>query len=82
MPGLGFDASGNRLGSGVGFYDRFLSNWSHLWRVGLFFEAQRLERIEPAPWDVPLDVIITEERCLILHDWPEVLRKRGESALR
>lgn len=66
VPLLGFDAQGNRIGMGGGYYDASLA-FRHLrrhWRgpllIGLAFEAQRLERIPADPWDVPLDAILTE----------------------
>lgn len=66
MPLLGFDATGNRIGSGAGYYDRLL--W---WRangvdhrgpqlIGLAFQCQRLDRLPALPHDVPLDAAITE----------------------
>lgn len=67
MPLVGFDAAGHRLGMGAGFYDRSLAylRGARAWRrprlVGLAHACQRLERIEPKPWDVPLDAIVTEE---------------------
>ena len=72
MPLLGFDAAGNRLGNGAGYYDRLLgahldgtarrtaSRWRRPLLVGLAFECQRLEHIEAAPHDVPLDAVISE----------------------
>ena len=32
--------------------------------MGVVFEVQVVDRIEPAPWDVPLDVIVTESRVI------------------
>jgi 5-formyltetrahydrofolate cyclo-ligase len=67
-PLLGFDAACHRLGMGGGFYDRtfaFRHRRQHIGRpmlIGLAFEAQRLDRLESNPWDVDLDVVITEQR--------------------
>ena len=67
MPVVGFDADGNRLGMGAGFYDRALRGRRRLgkaWRrpklIGIGFSCQQLPRIEPSRWDVPLDLIVTE----------------------
>ena len=68
MPLVGFDLDCNRLGMGGGFYDRTLAYLRHrsYWRrprlVGIAHECQRLERIEPRPWDIPLDAVATERR--------------------
>lgn len=63
-PLVAFDASGARLGMGGGWYDRsftFRRNRSAPpWLVGVGFELQRLERIDTAEWDVPLDAVCSE----------------------
>lgn len=66
VPLLGFDASGHRLGTGGGYYDRtfaFLNNIQarrcHL--IGLGFSAQKVDRLPSEPWDVLLDGVLTEE---------------------
>lgn len=66
MPLVGFDAAGQRIGMGGGFYDRSLAflrtrvHWRRPLLVGLAHACQRVERIEPRPWDVPLDAVVTE----------------------
>lgn len=68
MPLVGFDSQGHRLGMGGGYYDRTLAYLGRrrLWKrprlLGLAHECQRVERLEPMPWDVPLDAIATERR--------------------
>ena len=54
VPLLAFDTSGNRVGYGKGFYDRFLAQCSEeCIFVGLsFFEP--VERVEHSPNDIPL----------------------------
>jgi 5-formyltetrahydrofolate cyclo-ligase len=65
VPGLGFDASGGRLGYGLGFYDRaFASAAPGALKVGLAFEAQLLERVPTGPHDVPMDIVVTEDRVI------------------
>lgn len=65
MPLVGFDADCNRLGMGRAYYDHtfaFLrrSQRSRPALVGLAHECQRVDKLEPAPWDVPLRVIVTD----------------------
>ncbi len=67
MPLVGFDDEGNRLGMGAGYYDRFLSRrtrgqWRRPLLVGIAFELQHAEHVPHQPWDVPMDLIITERR--------------------
>lgn len=61
VPGLAWDREGGRLGRGAGYYDRLLGSagWRAA-RIGLFWEAQEAPGIPMDPWDVPLDLIVTE----------------------
>ena len=65
VPLLAFDARGNRLGYGGGYYDRTLSslNDGKIITVGVGYEAQLLNSVPADPSDVALDWIITEEVC-------------------
>ena len=67
LPVVGFDHRGNRLGMGAGYYDRALrrrQDAARAWRrpllVGVAFACQELPAIAASPWDVPLDLIVTE----------------------
>ena len=62
VPGVAFDAMGRRLGKGYGYYDRFLSGLSKTAvTVGLAFSRQLLEEVPVDTWDVPVDVVVTED---------------------
>lgn len=66
MSCVAFDASGTRLGLGGGFYDRHFawlagrSAWRRPRLIGLAYDFQKVERLQRAPWDVPLWGIVTE----------------------
>jgi 5-formyltetrahydrofolate cyclo-ligase len=66
LPLLGFDLRGFRMGMGGGYYDAslaFLKNrrkWRRPRLVGIAFDAQKCDHIPNDPWDVPLDMVITE----------------------
>ncbi len=66
MPLVAFDDSGARLGMGKGYYDRsFAFTRRGLWPVrlvGLAHECQRVEKLEAAIWDVPLEMIATDRK--------------------
>jgi 5-formyltetrahydrofolate cyclo-ligase len=65
-PLVAFDAEGNRLGMGGGFYDRTLENWQQTKRpfpVGLAHDCQQVDLVPTEMWDVPLPVLITPSRC-------------------
>lgn len=72
LPVVGFDRRGNRLGMGAGFYDRTLRRrldparrWRRPRLIGVAFACQELEVIAVSPWDVPLDLIVTERGLVI-----------------
>lgn len=73
MPLVGFDARGNRMGMGRGFYDRhfaFRRRLVHCRRpllVGLAYAVQEVPVLPRAPHDVPVDAIVTEYSTLLLH---------------
>jgi len=60
VPLLAFDAAGNRLGYGGGYYDRTLAALPHAYRMGCAFAAQQVEKIPTGPDDVKLNAIATE----------------------
>jgi 5-formyltetrahydrofolate cyclo-ligase len=64
VPGTAFDVHGARLGYGLGFYDRLLSEIPLALRVALAFECQLLPAVTVEPHDVPVDIILTEERVI------------------
>ena len=61
IPLLGFDAGAYRLGYGAGYYDRTLVLLAPKPRaIGVGFECGRLSTIRPQPYDVPMDLVVTE----------------------
>ena len=58
MPGLAFDAQGNRIGYGGGFYDRFLAKEPEHPTVALCYDFQMLPKLEPEEFDVPVDRVL------------------------
>lgn len=68
MPLVAFDPMGNRIGMGGGFYDRTLDNKqldNDLKKpilVGVAYEFQKQNQIQPNSWDIPLDMIFTESK--------------------
>jgi 5-formyltetrahydrofolate cyclo-ligase len=62
-PGVAFDCNGNRLGHGKGYYDRLLKN-ANAPIVALAFDFQIIKKIPTNKNDVPVDIIITENRII------------------
>jgi 5-formyltetrahydrofolate cyclo-ligase len=67
VPLVAFDAHGNRLGMGAGYYDRTFAFLQKKQRptkpflLGLAYEWQKLEEIINEEWDIKLDAIATEK---------------------
>ena len=60
-PVVGFDGGCYRLGYGGGYFDRTLAALSPKpLAIGIGFELQAIETIYPQPFDVPMDLIVTE----------------------
>jgi 5-formyltetrahydrofolate cyclo-ligase len=60
VPLLAFDAMGNRLGYGGGYYDRTFTAYPAASRIGCAFAAQEMREVPTEPHDVTLDAIATE----------------------
>jgi 5-formyltetrahydrofolate cyclo-ligase len=60
VPGLAFDANGNRLGWGAGHYDVTLSKNLEALRVGFAYEAQIVDTVPAGPHDLPMHMTVTE----------------------
>jgi len=60
-PLVGFDPACYRLGYGGGYFDRTLAALvPRPLAIGIGFAIQRLETIHPQPFDIPMDLILTE----------------------
>jgi len=60
-PLVGFDPECYRLGYGGGYFDRTLAAlMPQPLAIGIGYAIQQLETIHPQPFDVPMDLIVTE----------------------
>jgi 5-formyltetrahydrofolate cyclo-ligase len=70
-PLVGFDAEGNRIGMGGGYYDRALQHLKPKSEkghsiikprfVGIAHAIQKVEKLDRQQWDIPLHAIVTEQ---------------------
>ena len=72
VPLVAFDRAGHRLGMGAGYYDRALAarrDRDRAYRrpklVGIAYACQEVDSIEPRPWDVALDAVVTERELIV-----------------
>jgi len=65
IPGAGFDASGNRIGYGGGYYDRLLSGLQkNIPVVAPSFEEQLVDVLPSEPHDIRVQMIVTDRRLI------------------
>ncbi len=69
VPLVGFDADRNRMGMGAGHYDRTFAaarvgSEERPLLIGIAHDEQLADDLEPQPWDVQLDLIVTPTRIL------------------
>ena len=68
MPLVAFDAQGNRLGMGGGFYDASLAylRTRRAFRkpklIGVAYDFQHVATLPNELWDVPLDAVLTDRK--------------------
>ncbi len=63
VPGVCFDRRGYRLGFGGGYYDRLLASddMKKTLTIGLGYHFQIVDELPAQPWDMPVNVLCTEE---------------------
>ncbi len=63
VPCIGITSSGDRLGYGLGFYDRFLSK-NKIPTIAITLEKQIVKNIPVAQHDIQIDWIVTEDQLI------------------
>lgn len=60
VPGVAFDHKMNRIGHGMGYYDRFLrsNKMSSAIKCGVCYSVQMADHLEVFDHDVPMDILI------------------------
>lgn len=70
LPLIAFDQHNNRLGMGQGFYDKTLASIKNSMvkvltvmptLIGVAHQCQEAERLPVDSWDVPLDMVLTDQ---------------------
>lgn len=63
VPGVAFDTAMNRIGYGVGYFDRFLKETTAL-KIGVCYDMQIVPEIAAEPYDVAMDMLVTDRRVI------------------
>lgn len=65
VPALAVSKSGDRLGWGAGFYDRFINDYQPQLNLALIFDCQLVEELPTTQFDQKIDGIVTECQYLL-----------------
>lgn len=70
MPLVAYDGKGGRIGTGGGYYDRtFAFMFTHQEKIptllGVGYAAQYCNDIQPEPWDIGLNGVLTEQELTL-----------------
>ncbi len=79
VPGSVFDAAGNRIGYGAGYYDTLLAE-STGWRIAPCYTFQVAAQVPAGKHDMPMDLLVTESGvvdCRRAHQAGDHLRLRN-----
>lgn len=68
VPLLAFDARGNRLGYGAGYYDRTIAGLPGVGLLGCAFAAQMMDAVPTGPSDIKLPAVATERGVIFCKD--------------
>ena len=63
VPGIAFDKTGNRIGFGKGYYDKYFEN-KNIFKIALCYEFQIVDSIPADSHDFPMNMLITEDRVI------------------
>jgi 5-formyltetrahydrofolate cyclo-ligase len=68
VPAISFDCFGQRIGHGMGYYDKLLQKAIRTEKIGLAFELQLVEKIPAEIHDIRVDKIVTEKRVIVCRE--------------
>lgn len=64
VPALALDATGKRLGYGMGFYDRTLPRFANAVKIGVAYDFQLLAEVPVIDHDTTMDIVVTDARVI------------------
>ncbi|WP_114800187.1 5-formyltetrahydrofolate cyclo-ligase [Moraxella canis] len=65
-PLVAVDLEGVRLGMGGGYYDRTFAKTKNCLKIAWCYEFQVVDQLPKQPWDMSVDLIITDQRLIRL----------------
>lgn len=79
VPGLAFTVTGDRLGYGGGYYDRWLTEHPEALRVGVCLDFQLREFLPTQAHDVSMDLVVTNAGAWWTHRRADIKRRQPPS---
>ena len=67
-PSIVYDQKGYRLGYGKGYYDKYFALNNYKTSIGLSYDKLLKSSVPIANHDRPVDIIITEEKTLVINE--------------
>ena len=67
VPGVAFDISGNRIGMGAGYYDRFLCRAHRAVPAGVVWDFQIVPALLAEQHDVAVQYLFSEQQIILCH---------------
>ena len=68
VPGIAFSENGARIGFGKGYYDKYLSCHTFLYKIGVAHDWQITDNWEINEFDINMNMIITETREVFIYE--------------
>lgn len=63
-PGIGFTVRGERLGMGLGYYDKWFNKHPNILRIAPAYEFQIVTELPVDTHDIGVNIIVTEDRII------------------
>lgn len=63
VPGVAYDTAMNRIGYGVGYFDRYLKQ-TNAYKIGICYDMQIVPKINAEPYDIAMDMIVSDRRVI------------------
>lgn len=68
VPALAFTNTGERLGYGKGYFDRFLKK-TNAYRIGLCFDEFVVKKLPTNSLDIGVDAVVTDKRVIVVNKY-------------
>ena len=76
VPGVGFDTSGNRMGYGKGYYDRYFhKSTADIYRIGICYDEQLQYEIPAMGHDIKMDRVVSASNVI------DIATKKGQQSI-